>query len=153
MRISDWSSDVCSSDLRMTTLRRTALDQDGRFHPMCPRSSQKLAGCHCRAPTRAAQLPMPRAPRPLRQRNPCPVRQMVELIQSGRGPFGELSPCWGRAASRTGEKMTRPRLSRKEVRKSVGKGKSGSVRVELGGRGDIKKKNKNKNVYNNYTNH
>src|SRR3546814_19232732 len=90
MRISDWSSDVCSSDL--------------------------LAG--------AARLS---------SRRPCPP------------PDGGSAAAAAERAQRADPRRDRVgRLSRSGDRKSVVQGKSVSVRVDLGGRRILKKKNKRK---------
>src|SRR3546814_20288328 len=97
MRISDWSSDVCSSDLaarRLLPLRRGA-----------------VLGRRLRAGALFA-LPLLDLPQDSGRRRVCD--------QSG----GE---------------------GRHTDRKSVGEGKSVSVRVDLGGRRKLKKKNNNKN--------
>src|SRR3546814_11433221 len=88
MRISDWSSDVCSSDL---------LAGEARY--LCP---SRPPGC--RSPGLAANAPA-----------------------SARRGAGEADP---RRQPQSGD------------RKSVGQGKSVSVRVDLGGRRIIKKKTK-----------
>src|SRR3546814_7284025 len=84
MRISDWSSDVCSSDLR-------------------------------------------------RQRRPYPAAARRRRLRHPVRGDGDVHPRLGGAA--------RPRLLAPD-RKSVVWGKSVSVRVDLGGRRIIKKKNK-----------
>src|SRR3546814_14057441 len=95
MRISDWSSDVCSSDLcRGSRLRRRPADR---------RRSQ------------------PRSPAPVRRHVP---RQRSQARSDAPGS----RRAWRRAA--------------RQDRKSVVSGKSVSVRVNLGGRRIIKKKNR-----------
>src|SRR3546814_11060622 len=111
MRISYWSSDVCSSDLsdrrkehsRPKNRRTCARGQPG-FEPDTPRSSG-----HPRCLPRGA-IRLPRA----RPETPIP--------RTGPGA---------------------PWQSAKD-RKSVGEGKSVSVRVDLGGRRIIKKKKNTK---------
>src|SRR3546814_21099878 len=95
MRISDWSSDVCSSDLRRRHL--------------------SLAGA---------------------------VRRLRRVEYAGRGSgrnrlFGEARPVARRADA--GARIAR--CSQRD-RKSVVEGKSVSVRVDIGGRRIIKKKQK-----------
>src|SRR3546814_16927608 len=99
MRISDWSSDVCSSDLQAEaapsfprTLPAQPADQRHQRHPQ----------------PEVAEVPYQRA-RPVRR---------IALADRGQP-----------AAARIGD------------RKSVVEGKSVSVRVDLGGRRIIKKKN------------
>src|SRR3546814_11242861 len=100
MRISDWSSDVCSSDLlRMNSPRQL------RSTP-CPRR---------RLVTGDALAALSRSPTPWRSTT-----------------SRTMSPTWKWQHSR--------RVSRRADRKSVVKGKSVSVRVDLGGRRVIKKK-------------
>src|SRR3546814_11323193 len=90
MRISDWSSDVCSSDLR----RRPRI-ADGR--PVTPSHPHAQA---------------------------APARQ-------GRSPA---------ATARSGPPVTcRNYFTSRQDRKSDVEGKSASVRVELGGRGIVRK--------------
>src|SRR3546814_14406724 len=106
MRISDWSSDVCSSDLKRScsTYLRTTPKRPGR-------------SCRCaRTVSRAPFLACGPA-----------------LIRTAPGEHGRRA---GRLAPSC--------LIRKTVdRKSVVKGKSVSVRVDLGGRRIIKKKKQN----------
>src|SRR3546814_13821122 len=101
MRISDWSSDVCSSDL-------------GGPHPSQTRHEQRPdAAC-------------PRYPHPKEARQDC-------LADAARClPVPRLTPC-GPVRS--------PRHPASPDRKSVVTGKSVSVRVDLGGRRIIQKKN------------
>src|SRR3546814_18769320 len=97
MRISDWSSDVCSSDL--------ASGND----PRSPRNAT--------IPRRRADAARVRNTRP---------RSWSGCARTGAGAAGIAA-------------KARP-ASRREDRKSVVEGKSGSVRVDLGGRRIIKKK-------------
>src|SRR3546814_12364895 len=101
MRISDWSSDVCSSDLG-----GRAIGARGR-------------GC--------GRTQHPRAVRTCRR-----VVTSVALQGGGRA---------ARQCLRVGRRA--PAVGFGEDRKSVVEGKSGSVRVDLGGRRCIKQKNKN----------
>src|SRR3546814_18921995 len=89
MRISDWSSDVCSSDLSLQPQQRSADEQTELYNVDRVSKSEGLDGL----PADYSKLP-PQVP--------------------------ELGP----------------------DRKSVVSGKSVSVRVDLGGRRNIKKKNK-----------
>src|SRR3546814_20628229 len=101
MRISDWSSDVCSSDLLRPAAGRGGSGQHAR---------RRLHGRdHPRAPPH-------RRPGVLIMAKP----QQPELRRSGFVPA--LDP-----------DATESRLSRK----SAGEGKSGSISVDLGGRGII----------------
>src|SRR3546814_17489347 len=102
MRISDWSSDVCSSDLQRHRLVRALL---------------RLVQPRLREDQR--QLPARRARHP---RPSVAVHGGVRGDGAGDGP-----------AVRTPAQLDR---------KSVVKGKSVSVRVDLGGRRIIKKKKK-----------
>src|SRR3546814_14575532 len=105
MRISDWSSDVCSSDLAPPP--QTAAD----------------AGC-----VRAERWVRPR---------------WNNRPRTGRRRFRTLGPA-GRAAPYRYRPRHRPARQASVDRKSVGEGKSVSVRVDLGGRRIIKKKKKKK---------
>src|SRR3546814_12426474 len=94
MRISDWSSDVCSSDLRAPSSHPGPA---GRFHLLRGNGATRgRQSCH---------------------HGPLPCRALL----------GRTRPC---PPARTVD------------RKSVVEGKSVSVRVDLGGRRIIKKKNK-----------
>src|SRR3546814_17222002 len=98
LRISDWSSDVCSSDLRSLRQWRRC-----------------LVSRRCRGLCAGDPRPRPAAPR---------RAQRPEAL----------------AQRRAHEARTDPGGARE--RKSVGEGKSGSVRVEHGGRRSINKKRK-----------
>src|SRR3546814_15202128 len=99
MRISDWSSDVCSSDLEQVR-------QQVRIDRAAPRAAPQ-----------PALSPGPRKQRQGQQR-PQPVRaQEVQRFE-----------------------RLRERLRTHVDRKSGVEGKSGSVRVDLGGRRILKKK-------------
>src|SRR3546814_13065709 len=102
MRFSDWSSDVCSSDLS----RAGEVDQ-GPVHADRVRRRLRRG--------RTARLPDPRA-------------------RAVRGPAQAAGPPGAVARSPPGR--DRPATDRKRVVQ----GKSGSVRVELGGRRSNKKK-------------
>src|SRR3546814_19112754 len=112
MRISDWSSDVCSSDLVVRQIRRRI----------------GLAG------------------RP-DQGNPLDpvVASGIEKFDAQRIALESRHPGDARSCRDGGRSSVRGRFRRAtRDRKSVVEGKSGSVRVVLGGRRIIKKKNKNK---------
>src|SRR3546814_15373100 len=101
MRISDWSSDVCSSDLRMTGVattektRAATLIQTRHRVPETPLHEDQIL---------VYQVPIPE-----------PLRWLEPRETETRKMHGD--------------------------RKSVVEGKSVSVRVDLGGRRSIKKKN------------
>src|SRR3546814_17368821 len=105
MRISDWSSDVCSSDLGGDDL---AVGRNARHHGSA--QVRQVTG------PRQDLVDLQRA----RERNP--PRQQARALPARR-------------------RRDRRRLDRK----SVVQGKSGSVRVDLGGRG-IPKKNKKSGI-------
>src|SRR3546814_14757451 len=120
MRISDWSSDVCSSDL-------------GRLEATRDRPS----------PPARALMPDPR--------RPCAISQQSSprLRSGGRARLrGVMSMAQFQILCPHSEAEWRPITiefifaPNGEDRKSVGKGKSVSVRVDLGGRRIIKKKKK-----------
>src|SRR3546814_17251827 len=112
MRISDWSSDVCSSDLRSSQINGCAYCID--MHTADARKDGETE------------------------------RRLYAVTAWREAPF--FTPR-ERAALAWTEALTR--LSDTHApdadRKSVGSGKGVSVRVDLGGRGTIKKKNKNRN--------
>src|SRR3546814_18476772 len=108
MRISDWSSDVCSSDLP------------------CP------SGLDLQQAGRKALVDADRAAGRVRN---CPFLRRQHDHARHFGAFGGGGPA-----------RRQPRLDRK----SVVSGKSVSVRVDLGGRRIIKKKNKKMIILRNY---
>src|SRR3546814_17737879 len=101
MRISDWSSDVCSSDLL-----------PGNFDAVS------------------------------RWLNAEPLQQCLCLIQQIAGNIAGL----GKHCIKIGTGLVVQRRKALVDRKSVVKGKSVSVRVDLGGRRIIKKKTKKKHI-------
>src|SRR3546814_19476802 len=113
MRISDWSSDVCSSDLGQRAPCQYVRLRKAR--------DDKCVECLIYPPHRA--LTMKFGPR----------RILPLLIAL----FTVLSATWIMAGGRNAEGF--------RDRKSVVSGKRGSVRVDLGGRGIIKKKKKKDN--------
>src|SRR3546814_19455749 len=108
MRISDWSSDVCSSDLSTRTS-----DRSGYGRPLARLIWHGL-------------LPSPQRPQSVAPSHPRQEGRPVQML-------GRLQP---------GSRMVR--AQQPQDRKSVVKGKSVQVRVELGGGRIIKKKKKNK---------
>src|SRR3546814_12158950 len=113
MRISDWSSDVCSSDLPRRRGRRRQLIA---FRPVrLARTGRPTAAGH--SPPSAFGAP---ASPPPKQVGPPAVDPAPPLL------------------------LARTLAATTSERKSVVSGKSVSVRVELGGRRILKKKNKKK---------
>src|SRR3546814_12198107 len=115
MRISDWSSDVCSSDLREPRARDAA--------GMVEQRIDILRGQFERG--RVAEIL-----HPVDQRGD-PIDLGDDQRREIGGPFPALEKLRGPADSRQ-------RVLDLVVRKCVVWGKSGSVRVNLGGRGVIK---------------
>src|SRR3546814_11478221 len=115
MRISDWSSDVCSSDLYLTTERRSPAP----LRSMGPNPNAKTA---------------PSTTKP--GRKPRKGRGGGARVAAGTWPAR------GHIESRGG--ADRPEQSQSD-RKSVGEGKRGGVSVVLGGLRISKKKKKTKN--------
>src|SRR3546814_17982405 len=116
MRISDWSSDVCSSDLpKITVITRKAYG--GAYDVM--------ASKHLRGDLNYAW--------PTAEIAVMGAKGAVEIIFRGKTPE--------EIAERTAEYEARSAAARQD-RKSVVSGKSVSVRVDLGGRRIIKKKQK-----------
>src|SRR3546814_14011748 len=105
MRISDWSSDVCSSDLGVPPYRFSAGERRGRQEPDPKAERGTMAGT-CQ-------------------------RQFLELA----GTSDEEQ-----------EAASDQRQAGLRDRKSVGSGKRGSVRVDLGGGRLIKNKTNKDNV-------
>src|SRR3546814_14728320 len=120
MRISDWSSDVCSSDLRR------------RAH----RSRQPGAGFPVSLRSRATDRPQ------AVRRDPRTRRYAGRIVSAPRRGIAR------RAAVRDAFAVPQGRLAamppRAGDRKSGVQGKSVSVRVDLGGRRILKKKKQNK---------
>src|SRR3546814_14344691 len=118
MRISDWSSDVCSSDLV------TRLGDRGRHRP-----TRRLS------PDRRLEAGAPGAAEGLTSAN-C-HRRSHPYGERASPPVAMLAPVPG-----VGQARERPYDATRADRKSVVSGKSVSVRVDLGGRRIIKKKKK-----------
>src|SRR3546814_13431678 len=115
MRISDWSSDVCSSDLPVLKLR----------FPIP--GKQRLLGVGMAGP----ELPKgPFRDDPHALYNLFPFVLQVQCSQNNL-MSSRLASAAHRGDARPGTGRERP--TRRD-RKSVGKGKSVSVRVDLGGR-------------------
>src|SRR3546814_11109033 len=114
MRISDWSSDVCSSDLRHGT----------QGHQPCLLCLRRLGGGGSRAENGAAVF----------------RRDRPAAAQAFHRPPAELSRQHGRRAQRRRQCLAAPALRADADGKSVGKGKRVSVLVNLGGGRIIKKK-------------
>src|SRR3546814_15867799 len=114
MRISDWSSDVCSSDL--------ALDDTITLTPTPGHSP-----CHCCVNIHSKG-----------QRAVVTGDMMHHAIQC-REPDWSVKPDWDPAEGARSRRRFLSSVAGTE-RKSVGSGKGVSVRVDLGGRRTIKKK-------------
>src|SRR3546814_16861943 len=109
MRISDWSSDVCSSDLNWPTLRDNVLADVDRLNGLY---TQTLENHGVEIIHERAVITGPNAVKLASGRT---VTARYILVAVGAWPV--------------------------VARKSVVSGKSGSVRVDLGGRRIVKKKN------------
>src|SRR3546814_19588172 len=133
MRISDWSSDVCSSDLR-----------HARF-PVDPRAARCRAADGLRlsrAARRRTSLARGRGARSgarahlrSRQESLSPVSQRLNAAALLSLPAEVTRPAYDLASIKTGG--VHHGIG---DRKSVVSGKSVAVRVDIGGRGIIKKK-------------
>src|SRR3546814_15800521 len=114
MRISDWSSDVCSSDLRT--------DERPRGADLHERQVAGRSEAGVKASVKAATI------------------ELVEHIADIQLQIGLVAHSqWSKAKTRI---QIDQRIGRRLERKSVVKGKSVSVGVDLGGRRHIKKKKK-----------
>src|SRR3546814_7197479 len=144
MRISDWSSDVCSSDLGESTLRpsgrRTALLAEQVFaFPETDRrilEGEVVVEIECRRCQIVLRNHLRRPGLALRR----PPGRASDASEAARGL--SLSGC---AAMSLGISRGRPDVGHEGLRraldrKSVVSGKSVSVRVDLGGRVIFKKK-------------
>src|SRR3546814_17256000 len=140
MRISDWSSDVCSSDLRHPL---PPAPPAGGGEPRRRQRRARGVGRRSAPPRRGGerrQVALPRADEP---RAAHALERHPRLLGDDRAPDHGA----GLAALRrlrTGHPPPRPAPADPEDRKSVGEGKSVSVRVVLGGRRTIKKTNEKK---------
>src|SRR3546814_13117206 len=114
MRISDWSSDVCSSDLRLGRLRRRRPAQRGGGEG---RAAGGGAAGHLSVHPRAGRLP---------EAHPESAGQLELPDRAGGGQPRPGAPL----AARPGE------------RKSGGQGKGGPVAEDMGWRRLLKKKKK-----------
>src|SRR3546814_20335524 len=118
MRISDWSSDVCSSDLQQRKRR-------------CPATTQKRSK---KSGSRSGTNARPFAPKPIR-----PGRN---TMSSRCFPIRRDVSIWATCATThwaTWSRATNARAA-STARKSGVEGKRVSVSVDLGGRRNIKKK-------------
>src|SRR3546814_4115960 len=79
MRISDWSSDVCSSDLRARA------EQCGRTRWGVAAQAQKLGGAAARGPDRARDAERADLPARGPDRRPAAVRLPAGPVPAGRG--------------------------------------------------------------------
>src|SRR3546814_19300402 len=121
MRISDWSSEVCSSDLE-AGVGHLGIEPHIAVEPVRIRLSFEIG----------EDFGLPREhPRPARVGREAVAVEMARNIARAAG-IGVVAP--GAAAAVA--------LFEDQDRKSVVEGKSGSVRVTLGGRRIIKKKKK-----------
>src|SRR3546814_13019064 len=125
MRISDWSSDVCSSDLVSV---RLLAQKCGNIEVIHSRGLERTYLCGRIAAARLANNG-----RNIRIR----IRKIAanhhrDIIRTGTNAFGTI-----RNKLRTG---ARGRLAKSGDRKSVVSGKSVSVRLDLGGRRIIQTK-------------
>src|SRR3546814_14472139 len=130
MRISDWSSDVCSSDLPSVARERQQVRADEQ-HP-------RLRLRQHRGELRGSQARVEGVAHRAHPHDAIPSLDMSLRVPRKRR-----------------DAVARPDADRGEDRKSGGEGKSVSVRVALGGRRIIKKKNtihNNKNMTDNRTN-
>src|SRR3546814_19935810 len=136
MRISDWSSDVCSSDLRrVAALVGPVVDHTSRWLDRVRKSTLAIAGTGretCGAAGKRSQLAF--------QLQACRFTfvDVLLVIEAGLEtgiPAEEIVPVPGFVLPERSVKTSRhPVREIEEDRKSVGKGKSVSVRVDFGGR-------------------
>src|SRR3546814_12913948 len=145
MRISDWSSDVCSSDLKMCTEGATSDDltllAEAAVHAgLSPREIERTIQSAARAagkqqlPEGAPTWKIPSSgPRATRSSTSTRTAQRTSRRRGTSWP----SPSRGHSSRCRSAPRCRPTGS---DRKSVVEGKSGSVRVDLGGHRYIKKK-------------
>src|SRR3546814_13994240 len=136
MRISDWSSDVCSSDL---FLREPAAALGARKPQSEFAAVQGLAD-----PGRAYQLRAAFGPSEHKQAHVPGTAGREEMVrvakrlQPGRAGQLVLDARLAEQPSKRGRVFAPGRSQEQSDRKSVGSGKSGSVRVDIGGRRSIK---------------
>src|SRR3546814_15385796 len=133
MRISDWSSDVCSSDLIVAAERISApLDP-----PYRPHATSSLTSAS--RPVTAAAAAMAGETRWVREPGPWRPTKLRLEVEAQRSPAGTLSGFMARHMEQPGSRHSKPASV---DRKSVVSGKSVSVRVDFGGRRLNQKKKK-----------
>src|SRR3546814_17120905 len=119
MRISDWSSDVCSSDLHTHAWSREWLQAVARIKPTRASRWTPANGWIGARPARSRQ-----------QRQARPIRGTHRQARQ-----------WPREAQAKPESLPRQSPGGQSLdRKSVGQGKNVLVRVDTGGGGALKKK-------------
>src|SRR3546814_12971816 len=140
MRISDWSSDVCSSDLGDHADQPLAEREPRHMHRFLLESARRKKFERAAAQqvdrTDFAMKTFPDDPDDLVDLALRARPRRHHLVQTGQDGTGGLGGGRGR---------WRGVRHRHPDRKSVVEGKSGSVRVDLGGRRSIKKKKRGDN--------
>src|SRR3546814_11888566 len=129
MRISDWSSDVCSSDLQAQGYERVK-------PPLLEFEEALLTGAGTAVASQTFRLMDPVSQRMMGLRadmTPQVARIATTRLKKAPRP---LRLCYGGQVLQVRGSQLRP------DRKSVVLGTRGSVRVDLGGRGILKKKKK-----------
>src|SRR3546814_11389385 len=141
MRISDWSSDVCSSDLIMAALawwNEAGVDCD---------FNDEATDWLAEAPPAESPAPAANAPGAVREEPPRPAPHHAPTMPDLLGPdpprdLAAFRQWWlsEPGLDRVGPRGRLAPPGEAGDRKSVGQGKSGSVRVDIRGRPLIKKK-------------
>src|SRR3546814_17103569 len=139
MRISDWSSDVCSSDLRTNNDAEAEANRAIRVDDSFARALHAMATC----PSKIVTIGMGKAGFVARRfaatlASTATPAFYVHPSEAAHGDLGHIEDGDCLIAFSTSGK-TREVL---EERTSGGKGQSVSVRVDMGGRGIMKKKTK-----------
>src|SRR3546814_16773705 len=164
MRISDWSSDVCSSDLNSAqSLLSEPSDSGISGFAAAPALECETKSASVPTPVPAAAFasfssspppPPPPAPAPSAQPNSPPTALTLDNASVDEGSEGAVvgtltvvdpdnSESFTYAVSDDRFEVVGGQLSQRDGdRKSVGSGKSGSVRVDHGGRRIMKQKRK-----------
>src|SRR3546814_17048159 len=139
MRISDWSSDVCSSDLASHLWNRPRLPEGGRPRALLARRPARLDrpwSLHVDIRSKQSR----RAARgSARERRRGEGRGLMRDPDTSRDRDTSRGPEMPREPGSWSERRAAPRLDRK----SVVKGESVYARVDLGGGRRIKKKKHN----------
>src|SRR3546814_15478700 len=148
MRISDWSSDVCSSDLVLAANLERRAQAVERIDPQTERQFENLARANESDSLWEAMGLVARSPRAIGVITAQSLGMGAKglLATAGTGGLSRLLTA-GVSGLSSGSVEFGATIAEEHERTSVGEGKDVSVRVDLGGRQTLKKTreyNKNK---------